>query len=136
MSAKRTVLAILFWLVQLTWGLPQTLIGFFVQLFWGKSKNSFHYGGARVQYNEKRHLGSISLGGFISLCNGHDTEYVCKHEYGHCLQSLILGPFWLFIIGIPSFVWAGCFDNYRTKHNISYYDFYTEKWANKLGGNI
>jgi hypothetical protein len=29
-----------------------------------------------------------------------------KHEYGHSIQSKILGPLYLFIIGIPSLLWA------------------------------
>ncbi len=60
-------------------------------------------------------------------------DYV-KHEYGHTIQSKILGPLYLFVIGLPSLIWAGLFDKYREKHNKSYYDFYTESWANKLGG--
>ena len=57
-----------------------------------------------------------------------------KHEYGHYQQSLRLGWLWIFVIGIPSLIWAGCFQKYRRKNKISYYSFYTEKWANKLGG--
>lgn len=60
-------------------------------------------------------------------------DYI-KHEYGHSIQSKMLGPLYLFIIGLPSFLWAWLGDNYRAKHNRSYYDFYTESWANKLGG--
>lgn len=60
-------------------------------------------------------------------------DYV-KHEYGHTIQSKYLGPLYLLVIGLPSIIWAGCFDSYREKHNKSYYDFYTESWADKLGG--
>ncbi len=56
------------------------------------------------------------------------------HEYGHTLQSRKLGWLYLFVIGLPSIIWAGCFDNYRKKHNKSYYSFYTERWADELGG--
>lgn len=57
-----------------------------------------------------------------------------KHEYGHTIQSKILGPLYLFVIGIPSLCWAWLGDTYREKNGVSYYAFYTEKWANKLGG--
>jgi hypothetical protein len=61
------------------------------------------------------------------------SNYI-KHEYGHSIQSKILGPLYLLIIGLPSLLWAWLGDNYRKKNNKSYYWFYTEKWANKLGG--
>ena len=57
-----------------------------------------------------------------------------KHEYGHSIQSKYIGIFYLLIIGLPSIIWAGCFEKYRKKHNKSYYDFYTERFADKLGG--
>ena len=56
------------------------------------------------------------------------------HEYGHTLQSRKLGPVYLFVIGLPSIIWAGCFKWYRKKYNKSYYSFPTESWADKLGG--
>lgn len=75
----------------------------------------------------------LSLGWFIFV-NFDSSKNTFDHEYGHTIQSLILGPLYLLVIGLPSIVWAGCFDKYRKKHHISYYKFYTEKWADKLGG--
>lgn len=66
-----------------------------------------------------------------------DDIETLKHEYGHQKQSQMLGWLYLFVIGIPSIVWAGthqCFWKSLKKHNIPCYWFYTEKWANKLGG--
>ena len=116
---------VLFW----TWCFPQTLIGLIVKLiFKGKKLDNTYY-----QFNSK--LGSISLGKYILLCDEHvPNESVRKHEYGHQVQSFILGWLYLPIIAIPSLIWAGCFKKYRLKNNISYYSFYTEKWANRLGG--
>ena len=62
----------------------------------------------------------------------YQTEYI-KHEYGHTMQSRKLGPLYLLVIGLPSIIWAGCFEGYRKKHGVDYDDFYTEAWANKLG---
>ena len=28
------------------------------------------------------------------------------HEYGHTVQSMILGPFYLLAVGLPSIIWA------------------------------
>ena len=60
------------------------------------------------------------------------------HEYGHTIQSLILGPVYLIFIGIPSTLW-GFLPNLNKKRRdekISYFDFFTEKWANSLGEKV
>ena len=46
----------------------------------------------------------------------------------------MLGPIYLIVIVIPSCLWAWLGEKYREKNDVSYYAFYTEKWANKLGG--
>ena len=60
------------------------------------------------------------------------------HEYGHTIQSLLLGPLYLIIIGIPSASWANIpyFRNKRRKDKISYFSFFTEKWANSWGEKV
>lgn len=60
------------------------------------------------------------------------TERILKHEIGHTKQSLYLGPLYLIVIGLPSIVWA--FIQSRWMKDCDYYSFYTEKWANRLGG--
>ena len=49
-------------------------------------------------------------GAFIFIDTGAEGEEYKKtvsvHEYGHTIQSLILGPLYLFVVGIPSFVWC------------------------------
>lgn len=54
------------------------------------------------------------------------------HEYGHTIQSLILGPLYLIVIGIPSTMWAFLFEKKRKDEQIPYGAFFTEKWANRL----
>ena len=67
---------------------------------------------------------SLSLGLFIFTARPYDLRLV-QHEYGHTIQSLILGPLWLFVIGLPSLIWCGCFNKYIEKNNVDYYSFYT-----------
>lgn len=82
----------------------------------------------------------LSLGKyiFIPFAKANSASYtkmrLIKHEYGHRIQSKYLGWFYLLVIGLPSLVWNQCFGWYRKKTGKSYYDFYTEKWADKLGG--
>lgn len=110
------------------WCFPQQLAGWLVKVITKARIVGDHY-----EYDVK--CGSLSLGEYVFLCPSHyGDEQVLKHEKGHSVQSRYLGWLYLFVIGIPSFIWAGCFGGYRKKHNVSYYSFYTEKWADKLGG--
>jgi hypothetical protein len=45
-----------------------------------------------------------------------------NHEFGHTWQSRLLGPFYFFIIALPSIINAGI-------HPTSQKGFYTEDWA-------
>jgi len=110
------------------WCFPQMALGYAVQKITKARKVGDHY-----EYDIK--CGSVSLGSYIFLCPSHwNDEETLKHEKGHTIQSMYLGWLYLFVIGIPSVIWASCFGWYRKKHNLSYYDFYTEKWANDLAG--
>lgn len=120
-----------------TWELPQHIVGaIVVKLF--KAKYCGVFEDASV-YSWKVQ-GGMSLGKYIFVPNiyaylSEDTlKKLVMHEYGHTRQSKYLGWFYLLVIGLPSLIWAGCFEKYRAKHNKSYYDFYTESWADKLGG--
>ena len=127
---KTVIINILLW----TWCLPQTLLGFIVKIF-TKKELIFVVNGVSF-YETKLKGGSVSLGKYILLSKPQaKNDYIIKHEYGHFKQSLMLGWLYLIVIGAPSFIWCKFFGNYRVKHNVSYYSFYTEKWANKLGGN-
>lgn len=55
------------------------------------------------------------------------------HEYGHTIQSLILGPLYLIVIGIPSTLWGFLGAKKRKTEQIPYGAFFTEGWANRLG---
>ena len=61
------------------------------------------------------------------------SKRLLVHEYGHTIQSLILGPLYLIIIGIPSTLWGFLYSNKRKLEQIPYGTFFTEKWANHLG---
>lgn len=120
----------LFRLWQWVWGFPQTLIGLLVYLC-NYSKPHEIYRGCIVTRWDNR--GSMGMGMFLFL--GCDDPQVRVHEYGHAVQSLILGPLFLPIMGIPSFLWCNlpiCRKARQRKH-ISYYRFYPESTANWLG---
>ena len=120
------------------WELPQNVLGFIVMKIC-KATPYIKYEEANV-YSWDIEYG-LSLGKYIFVPY-HKVEELAangvqrhiRHEYGHTMQSKYLGWFYLLAIGLPSLVWSGCFEWYRQKTGISYYDFYSESWADKLGG--
>ena len=124
-------------LIQATWQLPQNIAGIIAKKIF-KATPYTTYKDANV-YSWSLKSG-VSLGSHIFVpfkTEDSASDYVqryIKHEYGHTVQSKYLGWLYLLVIGLPSFVWAGCFKGYREKTGKSYYWFYTEKWADKLGG--
>lgn len=132
----------LFYLVQFTWGLPQNLAGLIGFLILYKKCRHEKFERAIITYIDgNKPFGGLSLGIFLFI-NGtkdegwtHDTRI---HEYGHTIQSLVLGPTWFFVIGLPSILWCNlppvC--RYRKKNNVSYYTIYCEGWANLWGSRF
>ena len=121
---------VLFWVLQCTWGILQTFLGLLVFLVHYKDRHYFYKGVIATEWHRNE---GLSLGLFIFAWP--DDERVVVHEYGHCIQSALLGPLYLPIIGIPSAIWANtpALEQARIHHHKSYYRFYPEKWANRLG---
>lgn len=128
----------LFYLIQATWALPQNLVGGIAYLaLKGKYPHErFHE--SFVTYIEKKGFGGVSLGCFIFMNPGRGEDYAHDtriHEFGHCVQSLVLGGLYWPVIAIPSFIWCNlpaCI-RYRKEKNVSYYKLYCERWANRWG---
>ena len=108
------------------WQLPQNLLGLLFLLFIrGEERHTLN--GISFYY-AKDFRGGISLGRYIIL--GDKRERSVRHEFGHCIQSRMLGPLYLIVVGLPSLIHAWlckCDDH-------SYYDYWCERWADKLGG--
>lgn len=76
--------------------------------------------------------GAVTLGCYVFV--GLNSEYrkTVKHELGHTIQSKILGPLYLIVIGIPSITYCGLRRIFPSLRKKNYYNFYTERWANNL----
>lgn len=121
----KTLLQILLYI----WQLPQNLVGIIIGLFY-KTDNTLLYKDKVVRVCSK-FPGGISLGNTLIVSKfpyNKQTWNTVKHEWGHTRQSILLGPLYLLVVGIPSLIWAGIYD--KTKG--SYFSFYTERWADKL----
>ena len=150
---------IIYTAIQYTWGLPQTLAGAALSRI-HHNDEKFNYRNARVTLWDRDD--GISLGKFIfipkrnaGVANSsekkdpeHGGETVGKgvlksaghndllvHEYGHTIQSLMLGPAYLMVIGLPSMLWNRLpyFRKKRKATGRSYYSVWFEKTATSLG---
>lgn len=127
--------------LRILWELPQSLLGFILFQFYSVDCRCMEapYGDTRILYSE-RMRGGISLGRFIIVpwkYRYNSSSYVrdtISHEYGHTRQSLYLGWLYLLVIGIPSITWAWLHSSFKCFDTVSYYSFFTEKWADRLGG--
>lgn len=121
----KLIVEILLWI----WQAPQNIVGLVFHLIYGRTMG--RYRGINVVVSE-RFPGGISLGNTIFVKRPYiGYRDTWNHEYGHTRQSLYLGPLYLFVVGIPSLLWAWY---WKPSRGVSYYSFYTEKWADKLGG--
>ena len=138
--------SVLYFIWQWLWGILQSALGLIVFLFHIRDKHYFYHGAVITEWKS---VSSVSLGMFVFVTNEPffyeklKNEYTAEelserllvHEYGHTIQSLILGPLYLIVIGIPSTLWGflPSLNNKRKTDGISYFSFFTEKWANVLG---
>lgn len=124
---------ILFVLLQCTWGIIPTMIG--AIFFWKLRKypHRIYRGCIETQWNTRS---GLSLGLFIFTPNDGipDAEKIRVHEYGHCIQSIVLGPLFL-IVGIISLLWGRLpyFEKHRKEKNLPYTSCFVEAWASKWG---
>ena len=63
------------------------------------------------------------------------SAFVLKHEYGHAVQSAILGPLYLLVVGVPSLIWSNlpALKRWRMRTGYDYYRFVVERTASWLG---
>lgn len=135
---KKIILYILYIIIQCTWGIIQTSVGLIYFLLLIGCEHSFYHGCIRTK---RPGMGGVSLGLFIFVTNSdvdNISSKVSVHEYGHTIQSLILGPLYIFIVGISSFIWCAMpyFRKKRYEKNIPYSSFWIESIANKFGEAI
>ena len=115
------------------WQLPQNLVALLVMPFLGKltfvdyRHHCVGYACSRFPKNAD----GVSLGSFAFFHpDAVDNEFTIRHEMdGHTMDSKIFGPLYLFVIGIPSM----CHILFIKKGD-DYYNFYTERRANRHAG--
>lgn len=114
------------------WQLPQNILGLILKIFYPKTEdnNWWQWDDVEITVSSKFRSG-ISLGRYIIVNDWNNRYDVLSHEYGHHLQSEMLGPLYLLAVGLPSII-HNVFCNCE-KHDHDYYDVYPERWATNLG---
>ena len=128
-------------LIQWTWGLPQTLAGLAVSRVYKGSRKTEYNGASVILWDRPD---GLSLGRYIFVprsayiesesCDAQEPDML-RHEYGHTRQSLVLGPFYLLVVGLPSFLWSRLpyFKSLRKKTGKKYDSILIERTATYLG---
>ncbi len=131
-KTTRDIIIRLSWL----WQLPQQVLGFIYALILDCAPQTtiIRHDDGRVIHYSSWQRGGITLGSHIFLphyyLNLKQGTARVHHESGHYVQSLLLGPLYLLVIGLPSLIWAMLHSwckRIRAAH--TYYWFYTEAWA-------
>lgn len=135
MAGKGNTIQALLFPILFIWQLPQNIVALGVMLFSKKiRKIDFRHCCLVMEAELPKGAGGVSLGNFAFVSPGcaHD-EHTIRHEAdGHTVDSMIFGPLYLLVIGLPSVLHLIWFNRHGAGK--SYYDFYTERWANRHAG--
>lgn len=112
------------------WQLPQNLAGLGYKIILRGEKRILKQRSTAF-YVAPTMNGGVSLGNYIFLSEKSGLkEPVYDHEFGHCIQSRILGPLYLPTVGLCS----GLHCMFHNSAN-NYYDFWTEKMGKQARGS-
>lgn len=133
MKIIASIKRILFVILQCTWGLLPTLVGLFYFIKLKGCPRKTYRGCIDTRWNSRS---GLSLGLFIFTPNDEieDGAKIRVHEYGHCIQSIVMGPLFA-IIGSISLIWGNLpyFSRLRKEKNLPYTSCFVESWASKWG---
>ena len=123
---------VLFIILQCTWGLPQTLVGLGFFLANRKHPHGRYRGSVDTRWN---HHGGLFI--FTPPYRQSNASLIRVHEYGHCVQSLVLGPMML-LAGAVSVCWGDLpyFARRRREKHLPYTACFVEAWASRWGEKV
>jgi hypothetical protein len=126
------------------WELPQNLLGFLIFMIMNSKQKVVNTERESHRIFLETKKTGVSLGWFIfwTPAGNRFKNYKndCRmHEFGHARQSVMLGPLYLIIVGIPSLLRVLYGRWYQWKHGRiwkNYFNAFPENWADRLGGVI
>lgn len=125
----------LFYILNLTWGLPMTLIGGVAALcLLIVGKHPTRHGGC-LCFTVGKGWGGVSLGMVIIVSHGA-TDDTKNHELGHAVQNAVYGVLMPFIVAIPSAVryWyrRGQDPSTLPPYDSIWFEAQASEWGNKF----
>ncbi len=126
------------------WQLFQNILGLTLVAITNAVAMSRTIDGETVVYYVARRFNhtwsGVSLGNYIVFSvDAFADETSVRHEHGHQIQSEYLGPFYLIVVGLPSFL-RNIWDRFAhikwtNKQRVDwYYSHFPENQADKFGG--
>lgn len=137
---KKVLFTIFYWTVNCTWGalltIPGALIFLFCVIF---LKAKVHRNGCSWIAELGGNWGGLELGPF-AICGTYSTnnnywfQHTRRHEFGHTIQLLIFGPFYLFVVGLPSVAryWYRRKRVCTTPYDAIWFEYTASKWGYKF----
>lgn len=124
----------LYWLLNCTWGILTTLAGCLISLVMlcvGKKPERWS---STWHFKLGKHWGGLEMGTMF-LRDETSSVRLNSHELGHTFQNAILGPFFIFVIAIPSAVryWVRIFQQKKGKTLKDYDAIWFEGSATSIG---
>jgi hypothetical protein len=131
MNMKKNLLEWIAYILLFIWQILQNIVGLIMWAYFKICgdveviiKNKY----SKV-YRSEFMSGGISLGCFAFVSNySSKRKEIVMHEQGHMWDSKVMGPLYLFIVGIPSIL------NAAFNFTKCYYDWFPERWANRHAG--
>jgi hypothetical protein len=128
--------------LRFVWELPQNVLGILIWLFVRKRILSHEVIRGRILFRVPDF--GVSLGSFIfwsaadraALSDPSVRPDNREHEFGHSVQSGLLGPLYLIAVGIPSicrFIYDRRHKRRLGTHWKQYFAGFPENWADRLG---
>lgn len=82
---------LIFWGIQLTWGVVENFLGlllFLVLVIFKQKPKRFH----QMVYFEIGNFGGGFNCGFVGVVSKNPSDYILRHEHGHFIQNTFFGP--------------------------------------------
>ena len=118
--------------VNWSWEFLQTLLGWLCKNVLYKVEKVETFRDTKVVYLSNARIG-VSLGRYI-LMHKSFRQLTKLHEWGHTRQSKLLGPFYLFVVGLPSITLNILSRGIGGQFRANYYNRFPENWADQLAG--
>lgn len=122
------------WILSCTWGIIMTIIGAIatISIVCSGGKIGIYNGNIYCQCGEG-YWGGLNLGPFFFV--PYDCpESTKQHEWGHGIQNAIYGPFFIFLVAIPSFIRCQYYNIMSSKKQLPPYDsIWFEGEATQIG---